>query len=341
MAYRFKPGTRAVGKALRRIAAEQVDKAIAELEDGDLAAPVRVHQARKRLKKLRGLVRLVRPVFPAGKRENAACREIASALSPYRDDAVMTNVYDALCAANAGGIDRPALAPVRRALTGQRSVAADTGDIDAALTGALDALREMRARIDGWHLSQTGFAALGKGLAATYGAARDGLDRAVETPAGPERVEALHAWRKQVKYHSQHARLLALAWPEATGPHIAAARALAAMLGEHHDACVFAERMADPAAGPVEARGTLAVLATRRAAALEQDSLVLGRRLFADKPKALKRRWRIWWKSAADAEKMRKAPAASHAAEVGDEGDERAATKGWFGPSPLTRDSIR
>ena len=69
MAYTFKRG-KSVQKNVRHIAESQVDKAIAEIDDSDLSMSDTVHQIRKRCKKLRGLIRLVRPRFGAYAAEN-------------------------------------------------------------------------------------------------------------------------------------------------------------------------------------------------------------------------------------------------------------------------------
>ncbi|WP_153558836.1 CHAD domain-containing protein [Roseimaritima sediminicola] len=65
-------------QAVRRIACEQIDKAVAELDDPRLSRPQAVHQLRKRCKKLRGLLRLVRPAMEKTyAKENACFRDTA------------------------------------------------------------------------------------------------------------------------------------------------------------------------------------------------------------------------------------------------------------------------
>ena len=50
-----------VEEAVQRIVREQIDKAIDEINDRELDRHETVHQVRKRCKKIRGLIRLVRP----------------------------------------------------------------------------------------------------------------------------------------------------------------------------------------------------------------------------------------------------------------------------------------
>ena len=59
MAYRFNPRS-PLDANLRRIAGEQIDKAIRDLTDTQGDRNEGIHEARKRMKKLRGLLRLVR-----------------------------------------------------------------------------------------------------------------------------------------------------------------------------------------------------------------------------------------------------------------------------------------
>ena len=77
MAYRIRTKDDDVEQAVRRIACEQIDRALAEIDDDGLDFARKVHQVRKRCKKLRGLVRLVRPALDAYGRENAAFRDAA------------------------------------------------------------------------------------------------------------------------------------------------------------------------------------------------------------------------------------------------------------------------
>ncbi|MEE4144206.1 MAG: hypothetical protein V2I26_05340, partial [Halieaceae bacterium] len=54
-----------MGDNIRLVARDQIDKALTELADTTLGPHQVVHQVRKRCKKIRGLIRLVRPVFSA------------------------------------------------------------------------------------------------------------------------------------------------------------------------------------------------------------------------------------------------------------------------------------
>lgn len=333
MAYKIKSRDRSVKKALRRIAVEQIERAELEGHDADLTRGRKVHQIRKRVKKLRGALRLVRPAFADFAQENTEFRDIARLLAPYRDSDSMTGVYDLLCGEFAEEIDRSALAPVRKQLTMQKQAVAVEADIDAAIEDALDRLQAAGRRAANWKFSKKGFDLLAGGLVRTLEDGRRMLDRARKAPLGSaERDLAFHEWRKRVKDHVQHARLMADMWPEAMTEHISRTKALSDMLGRHHDLAIFAQAMRDGDLGPSDAREKLRSLALSRQRTIEEDAFSLGARLFAEKPKSVAKRWEalwhIWMSELIPAERK-------HASEGNDETQAMNATglvKGWFAP---------
>src|SRR5215475_2007881 len=79
----------------------------------------RIHSIRKRCKKLRGLLRLVRPSLgDTYERENAYFRDVARALSPLRDVHVTLAAFDAVLAHSDGEVERGRFAPLRQRLMG-------------------------------------------------------------------------------------------------------------------------------------------------------------------------------------------------------------------------------
>ena len=85
MAFRIRNGDH-LAKEVRRIARKQVEGALAVLREGDHADPETVHELRKHCKKLRALLRLVRPALgDVYAVENAHFRDMAQWLSPLRD----------------------------------------------------------------------------------------------------------------------------------------------------------------------------------------------------------------------------------------------------------------
>lgn len=307
MPFQLKKRDASVEAGLRRIAAEQIDRALATLDNGTDRAEA-AHDVRKRCKKLRSLVRLVRPAFPDYVRENAALREAQGRLSGTRDAEAMIECYDALGASVAGHVDRRPFAPIRRRLTERRKALYGESDVEARLDAFREDMHAARTRVENWRLEAEGFDAVEGGVGKTYARGRKAMRAAraaVEEARGTGKAkhearaaEALHEWRKRVKHHRQHARLLRGLWPAMLDAREGAADDLGDLLGDHHDLAVLsdwleAEREHLSESADVDA---LVRLARQRQRALEDRALGLGRRVFAEKPGALLKRWKTYWR---------------------------------------------
>lgn len=288
MGYHLTKSDRDISAALRRIAQEQIDKALASADRrDDLHAGI--HDARKKCKKLRGLIRLVRPAFSGYDAENAALRDAARHLAAVRKHGAGLETLDRLRAARPDDVDRDAAEAVRAALV-RRAEAGAIDDLDARLAVFRNDLLACRARSAGWTLDSTGFAALAGGLQGTYERALKAMRTARKTRA----PEDLHAWRKEAKYHLYHARLLKPIKATKIRPRIAQASALTNLLGDHQDLVDFRALLAS---GVLTERAGAALLAPAAAemTRLESAAFDLGRDLFGEKSRAQLRQWHRWW----------------------------------------------
>ena len=107
-----------VVQGLRRIASEEIDSAIAHLRKEDEAARDKgIHEARKSIKKLRGLVRILMPgLGEAGSRENLRLRNTGRALSNLRDAAALIETVETLSEQHSADPAMEQLSVVRSAL---------------------------------------------------------------------------------------------------------------------------------------------------------------------------------------------------------------------------------
>lgn len=234
MAYRFSVTDRSVQAGVRRIACEQIDKAIAEIENTELPLDETIFQVRKRCKKIRGLLRLVRPSFDGYARENAIFRDAARELSQLRDGNVLLPTLDKLT-----GQDVARNAGLRRALLDRQSTALPARDKQQALHAFRKRMVAARSRVRRWRVTPGGFRGVGDGLLATYQRAAAAFSQVSGNPAD----EALHEWRKLVKYHGCHVRLLQAVAPEVMRPRIDEIRRLGRALGEYHDLAVLVSEL--------------------------------------------------------------------------------------------------
>jgi len=289
MAYAFTHPARSVQKELRRIARRQIDNAIATIDaHGPIAHTV--HDLRKRCKKVRGAIRMVRPCFADYARENAAFRDAAQSLSFLRDADVMVATYDAIAEKHRGGMRR--FAPIRNSLAErQKEDVRDKQAIAHCLAALRATMTEARSRAEDWRLDADGFEAFEGGLAKTWKRARRGMRAA----AIHGHALDFHEWRKRVKYHGYHARLLEPVWPRELKAHRKAAETLNDLLGAHHDIAVFESvlRGQRDTFGNADIDGFVALLDERQEA-LALEAFAIGRRLLAEPPEMLVRRWREW-----------------------------------------------
>jgi len=294
MAYRLSVKDADLAAAFRRIAAEEARAAVAKIAaDDDAGAHRAVHEVRKHGKKLRALIRLFRPVFADHAEENAVIRDAARRLSGLRDRAVMLQTHDGLAAALPAGAERRRLAPIRARLTRLARTTAAVEDLAAELARYGEVMAALAARAENWQLSAGGRPALEPGLARVWKQARRTLAAAKKSPS----AETIHEWRKRVKDHWYHARILEPVFPEMIAPQRALADELGEALGDHNDLAVYRRWLDGPESDGLDKsrRAAADALAAGRQKLLLTRSLTIGQRLFAEPPEAMAARWAAWW----------------------------------------------
>lgn len=259
-----------------RIASEQVRKAIAAADAIDLPPAKRIHEARRRCKKLRALLRVVRPDFPRFRSENALIRDAARHLAEARDANVMRQTLVQLMS----GAGRPIAVPAERP--------ADDSNEKQVLLRFGDEMRLLRERIADWPVGRIDRGTIERGLMRTYRGARQARAAAREEPTDA----AFHDWRKLAKYHWYQLNLLEACAGDVLKSEAEATGKLTDLLGAHHDLSVLD---AELASGGVVlgidvdidfARDAI----RRRQAELELEIRRLGDQVFAERPKALRDR---------------------------------------------------
>jgi CHAD domain-containing protein len=262
-----------VPEGIRRIARGRIDHAIDALAD---PTEETVHEARKDMKKLRALLRLVRGEIgqKAYRRENAFFRDVARELAGVRDADVMLATLAALEERYDADVG-----PVRQAVEAHRLRVAG-GSRGRAAEAATAMLREARDRVDEWSLERDGFAAVEEGLRRTYRAGRRAWRAAAREPS----TENLHEWRKRVKDLWYHCSILEESWKPVMRALGDEAHELSDRLGDDHDLAVLLDFGAEGLEEPIAAR--------RRE--LQEEAFAYGARLYVDKPKAFVRRVEHW-----------------------------------------------
>jgi len=280
-------------QGIQRIALGRTGKALERLEsaDGGELAPA-IHGARKDLKKLRGLLRLIRDELgeKTFKAENRRYRDAGRLLAATRDAEVKLETLLAL-QHEFGDLPGAALEQWEGRLETERDelAAALRKGIDGRIERATETIESGHDEIRRWSLETDSWALVKPGLTRTYREGRRALGQALTDPS----VENVHAWRKRAKDLWYQLRIVHDAWPELLGPTVDQTHRLADLLGDHHDlALLAADLRSRPDLGERDA--------FERAIGQRQDELLkaafdVGRRLYAEKPKAFRRRIGAYW----------------------------------------------
>jgi CHAD domain-containing protein len=282
---------RPLAAEVRRVARGRLSHALDELRGAGTDRDEAVHEARKDLKKLRSLLRLVRAEIgdEAYRTENRRLRDAGRRLSGVRDAQVVVEALDGL----AGREEAGAYRGLREVLEARRSsVEQDRGAREDAVAALEQALR----RVADWPLERDGWEALEPGLRRQYRRGRRAMRAALEDPT----TEALHEWRKRAKDLWYHLRLLRGAFPAPLDAAAQEAHLLSDHLGDDHDLAVLLETargLPEALGGP---RGLAAFEAAlgRRRAELQAEAFALGRRMYAEPAGAFVKRMGAYWRAA-------------------------------------------
>ena len=295
MGYRLRPRER-IDAGLRRVVREQLRGAMADLSPDRADRHEGVHEARKRFKMIRAVLRLARTslgesLFVV---ENTWYRDTGRRLSSVRDAVAMIECFDALRRRYEKELGPGAAETVRAALVARlEAIAAGEEGLDERAAEVTSGLRNGMIRVRAWPIHDEGFETIGPGLERVYRQGRLAMESALPDPTD----ENLHEWRKRVKDHWYHVRLLRNVWPKVMDAYKREMKSLSDALGSDHDLAVMTPVLrGEPAAfGGDEAVARLLELIVRRRAELQAQCRTFGRRIYAEKPRTLVARFEARW----------------------------------------------
>ena len=282
--------------AVRRSASRELERAETLLSraHGKRRADA-VHEARKHLKKVRALVKLVR--FGLGdavyRSENEWLRDAGRELAEVRDAQVLAETLAKLRRQAKRDIGRKAVRTIRAALLShRRQVERRVLDRGGAIAKAIEALRAARTRAEDWRIAGGGWDVLGEGLRKTYRDGSDAFDAAYEDPTD----ERFHEWRKRAKDLWHDLQFLEPSWTAVFEAMADEAHRLGDVLGDEHDLAV----LRGIATAELDER-TVEDLVQRideQRAALQSEAHGIGSRLYVEGARAFVQRlggyWRAW-----------------------------------------------
>jgi len=297
MAYRLK-ADESIPENMKRIVCDEIQDAFEHLAGKKgKNRDERIHEARKSIKKVRGVLRLMRPELGGIYRsENARLREIGRKLSEFRDAGAIIETLDGLGQKYRNQLRNHDLTSIRRGLTKRKKEAEENIDIDKVLRTMAGTLRDLSKDVKAWPLQTDGFPAIAPGLRRTFRRGRTAMRYARKHP----RPENYHAWRKRVKDHWYHVRLLENLWTDMIKAYAGSLEDLETWLGEAHNLVVLREKiLAEPDFyGPDKEIKRLLNFVDKYQKELRDNALSLGDRIYKEKPRAfaqrIKRLWDAW-----------------------------------------------
>ncbi len=225
-----------IGTGLRKIATLQLEAAIAGLETkrGD---PEAVHDARTYVKKVRAIIQIASPAFPAPLRRKliAELRAASSRIGALRDADVHLETIDALLRQH--GLADKGYSSLRARLlelTIRRRARANT-----RIEKVIATLRKICTGSAAWPCHLVRPEDVRKRIRRTYRQGRIGLN-ACEASPDPE---PFHCWRKHVKRLWYQLRLTSRFWPQDAARLIRQAGDIGELAGRERDLTLLKETL--------------------------------------------------------------------------------------------------
>jgi CHAD domain-containing protein len=294
MAYQFERNE-SVAEGVRRIAMEELTSAADQLngskpEDLDTA----IHEARKSVKKTRALLRLMKTELGEFyQRDNQRLQDIGQQLSDIRDAGAIIGTFDQVIKHHKGKLPQRAIRTMRDELDRRKEEKKDSARLSDVLPCVATSLRSVANDARLWPLKRDGFQALKPGLKRILKSGRKAMKIARKDPE----PEKLHDWRKRVKDHLYHVRLLEHAWTDELEAWESSLKHLETWLGDDHNLVVLCDQIGNDRKhfGRSEDVEKFLVLAKKSQEDLREKALWLGKKIHGEKPRAMVARLAEFW----------------------------------------------
>jgi CHAD domain-containing protein len=309
MSYRLKRGE-SVPEGIRRIVQEEVDSAAELLSNSNgKKRDEAIHEARKSLKKIRGALRLVQQELgPVYRAENTRMGNLGRQLSQIRDAKAIIEVFDGLREKYKDSLQRDAFASIRQGLEKNKRETEQGANVDQVAQRSLSALRSAGKRAKNWPLKNDGFQAIAPGLEERYRRGRKAM-KIVQNDPTPENY---HEWRKRVKDHWYHVRLLESLWTDVMQAHEGSLKNLETWLGDDHNLVVLHSKLEGNPEQYGEQKNIqlFLTLADQHQKELRDNAMSLGQRVYEQKPgeftRNLSKLWDAWQEQPAGMKEVQK-----------------------------------
>jgi CHAD domain-containing protein len=282
-----------LGAGVLRVAEELIDSITVSGEHSKEDEAEYIHSVRTTIKRLRALLRLIRPVVGETffNRENARLRKAGRRLAVARDTDVARETLKTLPVSR-----EPEKKAVAAALAGLESKTQAGTDIGAALSEVKEDLEETKRNLQRLQLDEGKWEVVGSGLRDVYRQTRKRMNAAFQ--GGGD--DAFHKWRIRVKNLFYELQLLEPVWPKRMDKMTSRLSKLQDKIGLDHDIAVLKSllRKTPETFGGAEAVERVIRCLDGESRKLRHAAEPLGEKIFAQKPRPfvrkLGRHWNSW-----------------------------------------------
>jgi CHAD domain-containing protein len=279
----------AIGPAVRAIGAIILATARTAITDPERSSQDAVHAFRRAIKQWRALMRLLEPFIPDATRWRREARAHARSLGSARDGQSALNAFDDL-AKKGIALSERSTATIRgriEAIRASEERSVLTPELRDAIIAWLDTAT---AAIEAWPLDPFDFSSIAAQFAEGYRQARQRI------PADwlQASAEDLHQLRQRVVDHRYQMELVEPLWPRQGRMWTEEAERLRDRLGRCQDLEIL-KGLTAPHQPLARWRSRLTPACTERTTELAQRAARIALRLFAEKPKAFRRRLETLW----------------------------------------------
>jgi CHAD domain-containing protein len=276
------------GERLRSASVEVLAEARRLVDEPEADDATAVHEFRKAMKRWRAILRLYEPLFGEdATRLRVEARDLARELARTRDARGALDALNDLGAETLSARTRATLKERLEAIGASSEAATLTRELKWRMRQSLD---HAAAAEGAWPLDEIAFGKIADGLAASYERARDAFPKDWSS-ASPE---VMHTFRQRVVVHRYQMELAVPLWPKIGRVWVAEAQKLRDRLGHYQDLTVLRSFTA-PHQPLARWRSRLEPLIAARQAEHAVAAERVARRIFAEKPKAFRRRLMGLW----------------------------------------------
>lgn len=284
---------------MRSVASEILARAQLILDDPAREPTVTVHDIRRAMKRWRAFLRMLAPILGDGTeslREQA--RDLSRKLTAARD---AQSAIDAFQDAVEAGLEQSAALSAQSLRTIQSRLEALRAEGERSIWND-ERRREMSeylanaaTQVAGWNFQTIAFDDVADTLSTTYRRARRAIPRSWDEIT----AEELHELRRRVVEHRYQMELIEPAWPRLGRLWVDEAQRLRTRLGKYQDLAVLTLK-AGPKQPLARWRSKLMPLIAHRQHEHAGAAKRIAARLFAESPKAFRRRLESLWEAQSD-----------------------------------------